>query len=94
VTITEVAAEVREKVIAAVERMAGLEVVEVNIAVNDVHLPDDGAPESSDNRGGAGGVLDGRLPRERLVAGMSWPLGGRALAWSRMYVARTLAMAG
>lgn len=67
VTITEVAVEVREKSISAVERMAGLEVVEVNIAVNDVHLPDDGAPESSDNRGGAGGVLDGRLPGDRLV---------------------------
>ena len=41
VSIREVAAEVRENVIAAVERMTGLEVVEVNIAVNDVHLPDD-----------------------------------------------------
>jgi len=41
VSITDLAAEVRENVIAAVERMTGLEVVEVNIAVNDVHLPDE-----------------------------------------------------
>ncbi|MBB1242489.1 Asp23/Gls24 family envelope stress response protein [Streptomyces durbertensis] len=41
VRIPEVAGEVRENVVAAVERMTGLEVVEVNIAVNDVHLPDD-----------------------------------------------------
>ncbi|MFF1447299.1 Asp23/Gls24 family envelope stress response protein [Streptomyces sp. NPDC058274] len=46
VSITEVAAEVRENVIAAVERMTGLEVVEVNIAVNDVHLPDEDTPET------------------------------------------------
>lgn len=41
VPITEVAREVRENVIAAVERISGLEVVEVNVAVNDVHLPED-----------------------------------------------------
>ncbi|MEU6401998.1 Asp23/Gls24 family envelope stress response protein [Streptomyces sp. NPDC046985] len=41
VSITEVAGSVRENVIAAVERMAGLEVVEVNIAVSDVNLPED-----------------------------------------------------
>jgi uncharacterized alkaline shock family protein YloU len=29
------------KLIAAVERMTGLEVVEVNISVTDVHLPDE-----------------------------------------------------
>ncbi|MFD7780442.1 Asp23/Gls24 family envelope stress response protein [Streptomyces sp. NPDC059753] len=39
--ITEVAAEVRTNVISAVERMTGLEVVEVNITVDDVHLPDE-----------------------------------------------------
>ncbi|MET7620412.1 Asp23/Gls24 family envelope stress response protein [Streptomyces sp. NPDC005408] len=46
--IADVAAEVRENVIAGVERMTGLEVVEVNIAVNDVHLPyeeEEGTPE-------------------------------------------------
>ncbi|MFE7318121.1 Asp23/Gls24 family envelope stress response protein [Streptomyces sp. NPDC057555] len=39
--IVEVAREVRENVIAAVERMTSLEVVEVNIAVSDVKLPDE-----------------------------------------------------
>ena len=41
VAITDVAADVRENVIAAVERMTGLEVVEVNVAVVDVRLPDE-----------------------------------------------------
>ncbi|MEU1628971.1 Asp23/Gls24 family envelope stress response protein [Streptomyces sp. NPDC020096] len=41
VCITEVARAVRENVIAAVERMTSLEVVEVNIAVGDVKLPDE-----------------------------------------------------
>ncbi|MBV2352915.1 Asp23/Gls24 family envelope stress response protein [Streptomyces sp. J2-1] len=41
VSITDVASDVRENVISAVERITGLEVVEVNIAVNDVHLPDE-----------------------------------------------------
>ena len=36
--------------IAAVERMTGLEVVEVNIAVNDVHLPDEDTSEASEDR--------------------------------------------
>jgi uncharacterized alkaline shock family protein YloU len=39
--IADVAREVRENVVAAVERMTGLEVVEVNIAVSDVKLPDE-----------------------------------------------------
>ncbi|MFH8476128.1 Asp23/Gls24 family envelope stress response protein [Streptomyces sp. NPDC018000] len=41
VSIIDVARDVRENVIAAVERMTGLEVVEVNIAVSDVKLPDE-----------------------------------------------------
>ncbi|MFM9367120.1 Asp23/Gls24 family envelope stress response protein [Streptomyces sp. Da 82-17] len=41
VAIADVARGVRENVIAAVERMTGLEVVEVNIAVGDVKLPDE-----------------------------------------------------
>lgn len=41
VVIPKLAAQVRENIITAVERMTGLEVVEVNIAVNDVHLPDE-----------------------------------------------------
>ncbi|MFB7777403.1 Asp23/Gls24 family envelope stress response protein [Streptomyces bauhiniae] len=39
--IGDVSRAVRENVIAAVERMTSLEVVEVNIAVSDVHLPDE-----------------------------------------------------
>jgi uncharacterized alkaline shock family protein YloU len=41
VEIRDVAADVRQNVIAAVERMTGLEVVEVNVSVVDVKLPDD-----------------------------------------------------
>ncbi|MFC8271242.1 Asp23/Gls24 family envelope stress response protein [Streptomyces sp. NPDC057271] len=41
VSITDVAGEVRENVISAVERLAGREVVEVNIMVSDVKLPDE-----------------------------------------------------
>ncbi len=44
-SITDVAKAVRENVISAVERMTGLEVVEVNIAVGDVKLPDDDEEE-------------------------------------------------
>ncbi|GAA3305618.1 Asp23/Gls24 family envelope stress response protein [Streptomyces cinereospinus] len=47
VAITDLAADVRESVIAAVERMTGLEVVEVNIAVDDVHLPDEQEAEEA-----------------------------------------------
>ena len=39
-SIVELARAVRRNVIAAVEQMTGLEVIEVNIAVNDIHLPD------------------------------------------------------
>jgi uncharacterized alkaline shock family protein YloU len=38
-SIVELAPAVRRNVIDAVERMTGLEVIEVNIAVNDIHLP-------------------------------------------------------
>jgi len=41
VSIIDVSGDVRENVIAAIERMTGLEVVEVNITVGDVHLPDE-----------------------------------------------------
>ncbi|GGZ94239.1 Asp23/Gls24 family envelope stress response protein [Streptomyces bluensis] len=40
-SIGDVARAVRENVVAAVERMTGLEVVEVNIAVSDVKLPEE-----------------------------------------------------
>lgn len=39
VAITDVAAAVRRNVIESLERMTGLEVVEVNIDVNDVYIP-------------------------------------------------------
>ncbi|MGN6751661.1 MAG: Asp23/Gls24 family envelope stress response protein [Intrasporangium sp.] len=46
VSITELARAVRRNVISAVEGMTGLEVTEVNIAVNDIHLPTaDGADQ-------------------------------------------------
>ncbi|MGH8918420.1 MAG: Asp23/Gls24 family envelope stress response protein [Actinomycetes bacterium] len=37
-SIVDIAKAVRRNVISAVERMAGMEVVEVNIAVNDIHI--------------------------------------------------------
>lgn len=47
VSIADLARAVRRNVITAIERMTGLEVVEVNIHVNDVHIPgaEDTAPE-------------------------------------------------
>ncbi|GAA4963266.1 Asp23/Gls24 family envelope stress response protein [Yinghuangia aomiensis] len=49
VAIAEVAHAVRENVIDSVERMTGLEVVEVNLSVDDVHIDsdDDKAPGRS-----------------------------------------------
>jgi len=40
-SIVDLARAVRRNVITAVERMTGLEVIEVNIAVNDIHLPEE-----------------------------------------------------
>ncbi|MEU7788561.1 MULTISPECIES: Asp23/Gls24 family envelope stress response protein [unclassified Amycolatopsis] len=49
VAIADLARAVRRNVITAIEQMTGLEVVEVNINVNDVHLPgDDDEPVASD----------------------------------------------
>lgn len=50
VSITDVARAVRENVISAVERMTGLEVVEVNIAVSDVKLPEEEEEEEEQPR--------------------------------------------
>jgi uncharacterized alkaline shock family protein YloU len=50
VPITDVAGAVRENVISAVERMAGREVVEVNILVSDVKLPDEDEEEGEGQR--------------------------------------------
>lgn len=47
-SIVELARAVRRNVIGAVERMTGLEVIEVNIAVNDIHLPsEDGGQDDT-----------------------------------------------
>ncbi|GHF33834.1 putative alkaline shock family protein YloU [Amycolatopsis bartoniae] len=45
VSIADLARAVRTNTITAIEQMTGLEVVEVNIVVNDVHLPEDDAAE-------------------------------------------------
>nr|WP_245834055.1 Asp23/Gls24 family envelope stress response protein [Streptomyces aidingensis] len=50
VSIAEVSRTVRENVVAAVERMTGLQVVEVNIAVSDVKLPDEEEEEDEEER--------------------------------------------
>ena len=41
VAIADIAQAVRRNVISAVERMTGLDVTEVNVTVNDIHLPSD-----------------------------------------------------
>jgi uncharacterized alkaline shock family protein YloU len=48
VSITDVAGSVRGNVVSAVEWMTGLEVVEVNIAVSDVKLPDEEEEEETE----------------------------------------------
>lgn len=50
VSIVEVAHDVRENVVSAVERMTGLQVVEVNIAVGDVKLPAEEEESESEQR--------------------------------------------
>lgn len=50
VSIVDLANDVRENVVAAVERMTGLEVVEVNIAVTDVKLPEEEEEEQEPPR--------------------------------------------
>ncbi|MGQ7294919.1 Asp23/Gls24 family envelope stress response protein [Quadrisphaera sp. KR29] len=46
VAIADLAAGVRRNVIASVERMTGLQVTEVNIDVNDVHIPSEDDDEA------------------------------------------------
>jgi uncharacterized alkaline shock family protein YloU len=55
VSITDLSRAVRRNVITAVEQITGLEVVEVNINVSDVHLPGD--DEDGDARTDTGRVL-------------------------------------
>lgn len=48
--IVDVAKAVRRNVITTVEQITGLEVIEVNIAVNDIHLPEDDEGDESSSR--------------------------------------------
>ena len=48
VSITDLSAGIRRNVIAAIERMTGLHVTEVNIAVQDVYLPSDDDKDDTD----------------------------------------------
>ena len=50
VSIADLSKSIRKSVISSVEGMTGLEVVEVNISVNDIHLPG----EDDDNQGDKG----------------------------------------
>jgi len=50
VAIADLAQSIRRNVISSVERMTGLQVTEVNISVDDIHIPsddDEGSPEPS-----------------------------------------------
>jgi uncharacterized alkaline shock family protein YloU len=47
VSIPDLAAAVRSNVIGSVERICGLEVTEVNIGIDDVHLPGDTDTDTS-----------------------------------------------
>jgi uncharacterized alkaline shock family protein YloU len=51
VPIMDLARAVRRNVIHAVERMTGLSVIEVNIAIDDVHLPSEDEGESRESNG-------------------------------------------
>jgi uncharacterized alkaline shock family protein YloU len=48
--MVELSRAVRRNVISAVEGMTGLEVTEVNVSVNDVHLPSDDHEDAQEPR--------------------------------------------
>ena len=50
VSIADLAKSIRRNVISSVEGMTGLDVVEVNISVNDIHLPSDDNDEQQDKQ--------------------------------------------
>lgn len=50
VSIVELGRAVRRNVISAVEGMTGLEVTELNVSVNDIHLPSDNDEDGSESR--------------------------------------------
>ena len=62
VSIVEVSDNIRQSVIDGVEHATGLEVVEVNIDVTDVHLPEE---DSDDDQGASTG--GNSRPSERLA---------------------------
>jgi len=47
VSLADLASGIRRNVISSVERLTGLQVTEVNIAVSDVHVDDDDAPATT-----------------------------------------------
>ncbi|WP_119728922.1 Asp23/Gls24 family envelope stress response protein [Thermomonospora amylolytica] len=61
VSIPDLANAVRENVIRSVEHMCGLEVVEVNVTVDDIHLPD----EDGEQQGGGQQRAEHEEPRVR-----------------------------
>jgi uncharacterized alkaline shock family protein YloU len=75
--IIDATGEVRENVIAAVERMTGLDVVEVNISVTDVHLPD----EEDEGEAGAAAQRPSRPPADGRLPG-AWPSATAPAAFS------------
>lgn len=58
VSISDVAQAARENIIDAVERMTGLEVVEVNIAIDDIHLPELDEDDHDDGSRSSGRTLE------------------------------------
>ncbi|WP_243789100.1 Asp23/Gls24 family envelope stress response protein [Saccharopolyspora gloriosae] len=60
-SIVELARAVRRNVITGVERMTGLEVIEVNIAVNDIHLPSEDDEDSGNGNGGQNAGASSRV---------------------------------
>ena len=50
VSIVELSRAVRRNVSSAVEGMTGLEVTEVNVSVNDIHLPSDAQEDAQEPR--------------------------------------------
>jgi len=50
VSIADLATGIRRNVINSVQRMTGLQVVEVNVSVDDIHLPTDSEEETTESR--------------------------------------------
>ncbi|RPK93564.1 MULTISPECIES: Asp23/Gls24 family envelope stress response protein [Streptomyces] len=61
VPIRELADRIRTNVVEAVETMTGLEVVEININVFDVHVPDEDDEEEDGSDGGGSGTGRSRV---------------------------------